>query len=85
MAENGSNVMSMAVATRRETAPTTPMVSVMTVKCVCPGEAQEVDLDAVGVTLHCPGCGGVIIAGFKTLPQAIQFLTALAREAGMAA
>jgi hypothetical protein len=25
-----------------------------------------------------------VIAGFKTLPQAIQFLTALAREAGLA-
>ena len=46
--------MSMAVATRRETAPVTPMASVMTVKCACPGEAQEVDLDAVGITLHCP-------------------------------
>lgn len=77
--------MSMAMATRPGTAPSTPMASVMTVKCVCPGEATEVDLDAVGITLHCPGCGGVVIAGFKTLPQAIQFLTALAREAGIAA
>lgn len=77
--------MSMAVTTTRETAPVTPMASVMTVKCACPSEAQEVDLDAVGITLHCPACGGVVIAGFKTLPQAIQFLQALAREAGLAA
>jgi hypothetical protein len=75
----------MAVATRPAAQPVTPMASVMTVKCVCPGEAQEVDLDAVGITLHCPGCGGVVIAGFKSLPQAIQFLTALAREAGLGA
>jgi predicted RNA-binding Zn-ribbon protein involved in translation (DUF1610 family) len=75
--------MSMAVASRPGAA--TPMASVMTVKCACPGEGQQVDLDAVGITLHCPECGGVVIAGFKTLPQAIQFLTALAREAGVAA
>jgi hypothetical protein len=74
--------MSMAVASRPGAAP---MASVLTVKCVCPGEAAEVDLDAVGITLHCPECGGVVLAGFKTLPQAIQFLTALAREAGVAA
>jgi hypothetical protein len=74
--------MSMAVTSRPAPAP---MASVMTVKCACPGEAAEVDLDAVGITLHCPECGGVVIAGFKTLPQAIQFLQALAREAGIAA
>jgi predicted RNA-binding Zn-ribbon protein involved in translation (DUF1610 family) len=63
----------------------TPMASVMTVRCACPEAGQEIDLDAVGITLHCPHCGGVVIAGFKTLPQAIAFLTALAREAGQAA
>jgi hypothetical protein len=66
-------------------AATAPTASVMTVKCSCPGANQEIDLEAVGITLHCPCCGGVIIAGFKTLPQAIQFLTSLAREAGYAA
>jgi hypothetical protein len=61
------------------------MASVMTVKCSCPGSDQDIDLEAVGITLHCACCGGVIIAGFKSLPQAISFLTALAREAGIAA
>jgi hypothetical protein len=63
---------------------TSPMASVLTVKCGCPGDpdSQQIDLQAVGITLHCAICGGVIIAGFKSLPQAIAFLQNLAEASG---
>jgi hypothetical protein len=66
---------------------TTPMASVMTVRCGCPGDPdeQQIDLEAVGITLHCASCGGVIIAGFKSLPEAIGFLQHLASASGYSA
>jgi hypothetical protein len=64
-----------------------PQASIMTVRCGCPGDAetQQVDLEAVGITLHCPSCGGVIAARFASLPQAIRYLTLLAEATGYAA
>jgi hypothetical protein len=58
------------------------MASVMTVQCGCPGDSQKIDLEAVGITLHCPVDGGVVIAGFKRLPEAIEFLQQLAQASG---
>jgi hypothetical protein len=68
-------------------AATTPMASVMTVRCDCPGDpdSQQTDLEAVGITLHCASCGGVIIAGFKNLPAAISYLQQLAHASGYTA
>jgi hypothetical protein len=63
-------------------AATTPMASVMTVQCGCAGDSQEIDLEAVGITLHDSVCGGVVIAGFKRLPEAIAFLQGLADASG---
>lgn len=67
-------------------APEKPTASVMTVNCSCPGtEEQQVDLDAIGITIHCACCGGVIRASFRTLPQALAYMQALTEATGYTA
>jgi hypothetical protein len=64
-----------------------PIASLMTVKCGCPGEldSQQVDLEAIGITMHCVSCGGVLAARLANLPQAIAYLQRLAQATGYTA